>query len=363
MRISANQVTLARLVLLPLPVAMFYRGTREWMLGALAVYVILGLTDAVDGILARRYGSTPVGELLDPIADKIFLVATYVPMSDFRIAPPLLVLILFVRELAVTSLRSIALEEGFTFRTSRVAKLKTTVQMAGSGFMFLIWLFQDRGTSLAILGAAAAGSLVPVAVSAARGRMPGWKPVSGAVLICGIFGARVFLPALATNVAIMLVIAGFTVYSGLEYVWEMRRVLGVRFRRSPSEMLRLVGLSLAVPLGFLPVLSLPTATSFFIAGIVAAELAAGGLDNSLVQAGIRRGPAADLVRSGFQAACGAGTVVALVAWDSVASARVFGGSAILYTFGEASIRLVRHRAAILAGVAPPTSPPSRLDAR
>src|SRR5512138_3647794 len=55
-RITANQVTLIRLVLLPLPVAMIYRNTHAWMLGALAVYIVLGLTDALDGYLARKYG-------------------------------------------------------------------------------------------------------------------------------------------------------------------------------------------------------------------------------------------------------------------------------------------------------------------
>lgn len=341
-RITANQVTLARLLLLPLPMVMIYRGTHAWMIAALAIYVLLGLTDALDGILARRYGGTPLGELLDPVADKIFLVAGFLPLSDFRVAPPILILLLFVRELAITALRSIALEEGLTFRTTRIAKLKTTVQMAGAGFILLIWLFPADRTIHAVMGCAAAASLIPAVVELVRGRVPGWKPVSAAVLIVGVFAARLFFPPDPANVAIMVVIVAFTLYSGVEYVWGMRAVLAARFRRSPLESLRLLGLSIAVPVSFLPALNLPVAPSFLIAGILAAELAAGGLDNSLVQAGITRGPVPDLCRSGVQALGGLGVEFALHAWNSLPAARVAASAALVYTLADFGIRLVRN---------------------
>lgn len=355
MRITANQVTFARLLVLPLPVWMIYQGGREWMkfeggrewmLAALVVYVLLGLTDALDGYLARRYGATALGALLDPLADKIFLVAAFVPMADFRVAPPFLVLLLFVRELAVTVLRSIAIEEGFQFRTSAVAKLKTTVQMAGAGFMLLIWLFPQGRHIGPLLAVAAVLGAVPLLVLVLRGRRPGWMPISAAVLIASVGLARLLLDPWPAIFSIMAVILGFTVYSGLEYAFGMRRVLVARFRRAPIEALRLAGLSLAVPAFFLPALEFPEAPSYTTLCLLCAELASGGLDNSLTQAGVRRAPTFDLARSGFQIAAGLVVLGALRFLNDPLVARYAAIAAFAVTLGDVVARSVRNRQAL-----------------
>jgi len=299
-------MTLARLLLLPIPVAMVYQDGIGWRIAALVIFVVLGLTDAVDGMLARKYGATPLGELLDPIVDKIFLAATYVPLADLRVVWPSLVVILFIRELAVTALRSIALEEHVKFRTSRIAKLKTTVQMAGSGFIFLVWLFPDDRTITWILGVSAAASLVPLLVQLVAGRRPDWRAIWGAILICLVFVLRILLPQEGALVAYMVVVAAITVISGVEYFWGMRTVLARRFRNAPVELFRMFGLSLAVPVFYLPVMQRPGAPIYAILTVLALELVAGGLDNSLAQAGRVRSPVWDLLRSGIQAAAGLG---------------------------------------------------------
>lgn len=344
MRLTANQVTLARLVLLPLPVGMVYLGrTDPWLLAALAVFVVLGLTDALDGYLARRYGSTPLGALLDPIADKIFLVAAIVPLADFRIVPPILVLVLFVRELAITMLRSIALEEGWDFKTSKVAKLKTTVQMAGAGFVLLIQIFEKGPAITWLMGIAAAGSLLPVAILLLRGKTPGWRSLSGAGLICSVAALRGLFDAPVAAFAIMLVIVAFTVYSGLEYLWAMRGVLAVRFRRAPIEIARLAGLSLAVPVSLLPALNLDGAPSFTILGILAAEVAAGGLDNSLSQLKLSRSAGWDLARAAAQAVAGALVLSSLLQRHDPLSARRWAIAALAVTLADVLGRFWRHR--------------------
>src|SRR5262245_12185613 len=200
---------------------MVYRNTHEFMLGALFIYILLGLTDALVGYLARRYGSTALGALLDPVVDKIFLVAGFVPLADFQIMPTTLVFILFIRELAVTALRTIALEEGFSFKTSAIAKLKTTVQMAGAGLILLIWLFPNDATILGILAVATLGFCTPVIVSAVRGRRPGWMAWSSAALGVVLFLTRWVLPQKQAIFALMSLIVAITVYSGLEYAWGM----------------------------------------------------------------------------------------------------------------------------------------------
>lgn len=347
MRVTANQVTYLRLLLLPLPVWLMYMGYphhRAVALLSLGVFVLLGLTDALDGWLARRYGSTPIGALLDPIADKIFLVAAFVPMADVGLVTFFPVLIIFVRELAVTALRSIALEEGFEFKTSAAAKLKTTVQMAGAGFILLIRLFPDPVVTGWILATAFAGSLVPGIVQAARGRRPGWMAVSAAILF-GVVGlARVIWePALAAR-AIMVIIIGFTVWTGIEYLWGMRSVLLGRIRRLPVEALRLVALSTVLPVLFVRALDRTGAPTVTILGLVAAEIAVGGIDNSLAQAGRPRGPWPDLLRVLVQAACGAAVFAALDTSHLHPSAARFAAlGALIATLADLVVRAVRHR--------------------
>jgi CDP-diacylglycerol--glycerol-3-phosphate 3-phosphatidyltransferase len=342
-RITANQVTLLRLVLLPLPVALVYRNTHAYMLAALAVYVLLGLTDVLDGYLARKHGATPLGALLDPVVDKIFLVAGFVPLADFQIMPTTLVFILFIRELAVTALRSIALEEGFTFKTSSIAKLKTTVQMAGAGFILILWLFPDDAVIRPILMVATAGFSAPAIAAAVRGRRPGWMAWSSAALGASILAVRWFLPTKSAIFALMSFIVAITLYSGAEYVWGMRRVLRARFTRSPIEIVRLAGLSLAVPVFYLPALDRPDDPTFAILALLAAEFAQGGLDNSLVQMGYVRSPVPDLLRSGVQAACGAVLIWALVSGATPRTATAATVFALGMTLGDLGTRVWRHR--------------------
>ncbi len=304
MRITANQVTSVRLLLLPVPIAMIYQGGTGWMLGALAVYTVLGLTDAIDGMLARKYGSTPVGALLDPIVDKIFLVASYGPMTEIGWMPLPFLSWIFVRELGVTYLRTISFEEQFEFRTTKLAKLKTTVQMAGAGFALLIWLFHDPRTIYSILWAASAFSAIPMLVPFFRGRRPGWRSLAGFGLITGIAIARTLVSWENALAGVMGLILVLTLYTGAEYVWGMRKVLLGRFARRPAELPRTMILSCAIPVAWLPNLVRDGASIPLILGVVAAELAVGGLDNSLAQSGRPRGPWQDILRGSIQAGAG-----------------------------------------------------------
>ena len=87
--ITANQVTLARLIPMPLLAWLIYRGAElhkeSYLWGALIAGTLIGCTDWVDGMLARKYGPTVLGGLLDPIADKVFIAFAYTPFADPRI--------------------------------------------------------------------------------------------------------------------------------------------------------------------------------------------------------------------------------------------------------------------------------------
>jgi CDP-diacylglycerol--glycerol-3-phosphate 3-phosphatidyltransferase len=335
-RITANQLTLGRLVLLPVPVLLIHvailgGGGRPWMLAALLVFVVLGLTDAWDGMLARRHGSTPLGSLLDPVADKIFLVASFGVLAQHRLVPLAPVAVLFVRELAMTRLRSIALQEAFSLPTSRIAKLKTTAQMAGSGFLFLIWMFPDESTILPILFAVAAGAAVAPVLGFRRGGRPGWRAWWGLGLIGLVAVWRACASASSTMVMILVLAVGFTVLSGAEYAWTMRRILLAHFRARPIEAIRLLALSSVLPLVWFPALNDGTGSHpYVVMGLLAAELAVGGLDNSLTQAGRTRGAAWDLGRAAIQACCG------------LFPSLLTGAIALALTLLDLAVRSVRH---------------------
>src|SRR5262249_51252237 len=103
--ITANQVTFARLILLPIGTWLLYRGVRgRWV--ALFAMTVVGCTDFVDGWLARRQGPTVLGGLMDPIADKVFVALIFLPAIDLGWLPWWMVTILFVREFVVTAARS-----------------------------------------------------------------------------------------------------------------------------------------------------------------------------------------------------------------------------------------------------------------
>jgi cardiolipin synthase (CMP-forming) len=94
----ANQVTLLRMLLIPLFVILVVYGRPGW---ALAVFAFAGATDALDGLIARRAGQkTSLGAWLDPMADKLLLVTTFVvltvPQTDLLVRIPLWLTILVI---------------------------------------------------------------------------------------------------------------------------------------------------------------------------------------------------------------------------------------------------------------------------
>jgi CDP-diacylglycerol--glycerol-3-phosphate 3-phosphatidyltransferase len=126
-RITANQVTMARIFLLPVPVYMLIYGeTIQWWI-AFGIFVILGATDFVDGWMARKEGPTRLGSLIDPVADKIFIAAIMLSMIAIGVFAPWIISVLLTRELLMTALRSSVAYRQQVFKTSLLAKLKTNL--------------------------------------------------------------------------------------------------------------------------------------------------------------------------------------------------------------------------------------------
>ena len=101
MRITANQVTIARLLAMPLLGALAY-GEEQTRIFAVILGTLIGLTDTVDGYLARKHGTTVLGSLLDPVADKVFIVVCYGCCADLGMFSWAITAAILSRELLVT---------------------------------------------------------------------------------------------------------------------------------------------------------------------------------------------------------------------------------------------------------------------
>jgi len=125
-----NLLTMGRIVAIPLVLWLMSRGSREGNFWAMMTYSLAAITDFVDGYLARRMGLTSLlGKFLDPLADKLIVLATLMLMVQQGHVPAWAVIIIAARELSVTALRTIAMGEGVVIAASRGGKDKTAVQM------------------------------------------------------------------------------------------------------------------------------------------------------------------------------------------------------------------------------------------
>lgn len=287
--ITANQVTLARLLPMPLLSWLIYRGAEggyednRYMWSALIAGTLIGCTDWIDGVLARKQGPTVLGGLLDPIADKVFIVFAYAPFADDILGRSLVpwwaCALMFVRELFITALRSAYEQRGISMKTSYLAKAKTWTQMQGIGVMLLFPLLGPGSQFLTWL--LAAGVVAPIALAGilwiVKRRF--WR---GALVMSGSFAPILALhlhgDMALTVEAIMIGVVAITWISGIDYVvigWPKLRARG-DFSR--ADAVRIIG-ALAMPVLLFAVLVKTPAVAWPIYVILSLELAAGGLDN------------------------------------------------------------------------------------
>ncbi|HEX8986108.1 MAG TPA: CDP-diacylglycerol--glycerol-3-phosphate 3-phosphatidyltransferase [Bryobacteraceae bacterium] len=97
---------------------------------ALAIFLAASATDLLDGYLARRWKQvTTVGTLLDPIADKLLISSALIALVQVHVVPAWIVILIVGREFAVTGLRSIAAQGGYTIKASELGKTKMVAQV------------------------------------------------------------------------------------------------------------------------------------------------------------------------------------------------------------------------------------------
>ena len=170
-----NALTVFRLALIPGILYSFDGRFPHHQLTAFALFVAASISDSLDGRIARRYAKvTTVGKFLDPLADKLLILAVLALLVQDALLPAWVVVVIVGRELLITGLRTIGAAQGLIIAATPFGKTKTISQMLAVGLLMLE------------------------------------RPYPA---LSGITGVAVGLAVL------------FTVFSGLDYFWRYRRLL------------------------------------------------------------------------------------------------------------------------------------------
>ncbi len=170
-----NTLTVFRIALIPGILYSFDGRFANHQLVAFALFVAASISDSLDGRIARRYAKvTTVGKFLDPLADKLLILAVLVLLVQDALLPAWVVVVIVGRELLITGLRTVGAAQGLIIAATPFGKTKTISQMLAVGLLML-----ERP----------------------------YPALSG-----------------ITGVAVALAVV-FTVFSGLDYFWRYRRLL------------------------------------------------------------------------------------------------------------------------------------------
>jgi len=133
-----NILTLARMLAVPVIVVLMTYPTRLDCFFATILFVIASLTDYMDGYLARKFNQvSTLGKFLDPLADKLLISSSLIMTASLGLVPGWMVVIIVVREIAVTGLRSLASTKRVIIESTLLAKYKTTLQAFATAFLLL----------------------------------------------------------------------------------------------------------------------------------------------------------------------------------------------------------------------------------
>ncbi|GFO63600.1 CDP-diacylglycerol--glycerol-3-phosphate 3-phosphatidyltransferase [Geomonas paludis] len=125
-----NILTMLRIAAIPLLCVLLLSPEREPGFWAAALFAAASVTDWLDGYLARKMGIVTVfGKFLDPIADKLIVMAALIMILPFDRVPAWMVLVILGREMIITGLRGIASTEGIVIAASNLGKFKTIFQL------------------------------------------------------------------------------------------------------------------------------------------------------------------------------------------------------------------------------------------
>jgi CDP-diacylglycerol--glycerol-3-phosphate 3-phosphatidyltransferase len=157
---------------------------------ALVIFLLACLTDFLDGWLARRnHEISDFGKILDPVADKILILGTFICFVELQLIPSWMVIVIVIREFLITSVRLFAIRKGKVLSAENAGKHKTVFQMVAAFFILVFLVVRE----------ALAGSSF-------------WNEVVQRNFVFCIF----FLMGITLSL---------TIYSGLSFIWHNRKLI------------------------------------------------------------------------------------------------------------------------------------------
>lgn len=144
-----NKLSLFRVVLVPVLVLVYYLGSRQGLVDPSKVllidffiapiFIVASLTDFLDGYIARKYNMVTVfGKFIDPLADKLIVMAALLVLNDAGIVPVWITVVILSREFIVTGIRLIAVGEGKVIAAGKLGKYKTASTMVALVLLLMI---------------------------------------------------------------------------------------------------------------------------------------------------------------------------------------------------------------------------------
>jgi CDP-diacylglycerol--glycerol-3-phosphate 3-phosphatidyltransferase len=128
---APNVLTMVRILAVPVLVVALLEETPDGDVIAAVVFALAAFTDGLDGYIARRRREvTTFGKLMDPIADKLLVIAALISLVSLDRLAAWVAMVIIARELAVTGLRTLAAEQGVVIAASWLGKVKTGLQVA-----------------------------------------------------------------------------------------------------------------------------------------------------------------------------------------------------------------------------------------
>ncbi len=278
-------VTSVRLLVMPVMAWLLYQvpspaeGKTNWWL-ALVLGSVVSCTDFVDGYIARKYGPTVLGGMLDPLADKVFVALIYLPLMDVGFVPMWAVGLLFVREFLVTSIRSAYGWRGLQLKTSYFGKVKTWVQMQGILTLMAVALLSKSTLLLILLITACLPALVVLYFWFAK------KEFSIGFSIAVVLGLALvalfkYPESQTTSINVtMYFVCAITWMSGFDYLAGAIPTLHKAGGFHRADVIRLLA-AVTIPISAVLVMMKTDVIAIPMLAIVSFELAVGGLDNLL----------------------------------------------------------------------------------
>ncbi len=188
----ANRLTMTRIALTAVFMVFLLWWEDIWWtkLVAFLVFSAAALSDYLDGRIAKKKNMvTDFGRLMDPIADKILVISAFAAFLQLQLINVWMFMVIISREILITSLRLFALNKGKVLSASKAGKHKTVSQMAVILLILFFMAFQEIMKTFFIWN-------------------PDWDD---------LFSRSIYL--------LMLVTVGFTLFSGLSYLWENRKII------------------------------------------------------------------------------------------------------------------------------------------